>query len=102
MALVDSVNADSTLSEDRQNVSGSISANTGIAFAATIAVAEAVKENGEQTTSLPGSTLSAINAVIRAEVAELTEMENLHVWISDHNASNCLTLAPPKKRNGVS
>ena len=60
---------------ERQNVSGSISQNIGTQFAATIAAHVAVNEKGVVITSLPGSNPRANNAVVKPDVAELTEIQ---------------------------
>jgi len=75
IAFVDSVIELIAESGDRQNVSKSISANTGIALARIIEVAEAVNEKGEQIISSPGPMSIAIIAVVNPDVDEFTAIE---------------------------
>ncbi len=62
-----------TDSGSRQNVSGSMSANTGIAPCTSAHTADADIVYGETITSSPGPTPAAAAAALSAEVAEFIE-----------------------------
>ena len=77
------------------NVSGSISANIGIAFHCKIAVAVALIVHGVVIISSPGSIPIAPIAASRPEVHELTVTACLTLKYSSHFLSNSWTLGPP-------
>ena len=69
--------ASSILLESILNVSGSISTNTGTAFAISIADAVAIKVYGGIITSSPDFTFAAFNATQSAVVPELVLIQYL-------------------------
>ena len=74
IALVRGVIAASTAAGSRLNVSGSMSAKTGVAPTRWIELAVAKNVNGLVITSSPGPTSSAISARIRASVPDAQPM----------------------------
>ena len=88
--------AASNASGSRHIVSASMSTNTGTAFAATIAVALAVKESGDVITSAPSVTPIARSADVSADVAEFIAIAKGERCASAHTASKRRTFGPPR------
>src|SRR5687767_6390613 len=97
IAFVNGVMFASTDTGSKQNVSASISANTGIAFHCRIDVAVAHIVHGLTMTSSPGSIPIAPTAAMRPDVHELTLTACFTPKEDSQNRSNSCTFGPPKK-----
>ena len=97
IALVCGVMFASTDAGSRQKVSGSMSANTGMAFQCSIAVALAHIVHGLTMISSPGSMPTAPTAATNPEVQELTVTACLTPKYDSHARSNSRTFGPPRK-----
>src|SRR6478735_5814114 len=95
IAFVRGVMSFSTDAGSRQNVSGSMSANTGIAPLTSAQTAEADIVYGLQMTSSPGPTPAAVTAALSAEVAEFMAIACLAPTRAAQAASRLRTRGPP-------